>query len=53
MDTLETVIRMMKPGCFMASVDLKYAYYTVPIYAEDRKYLKCLWCLMALIDLLT
>jgi len=31
MDTLETAISMMKPGCYMASVDLKVAYYTVPI----------------------
>ena len=34
MDTLETVTRMMKPGCFMASVDLKDAYYTVPIHSD-------------------
>ena len=27
MDTLDTVIRMMKPGCYMASIDLKDAYY--------------------------
>ena len=27
MDTLEATISMMKPGCFMASVDLKDAYY--------------------------
>ena len=30
MDTLETAINMMKPGCFMASIDLKDAYYSVP-----------------------
>ena len=40
MDTLETVTRMMKPGCFMASVDLKDAYYTVPIHSDHQKYLK-------------
>ena len=40
MDTLETVIRMMRPGCFMASVDLKDAYYTVPIHSDHQKYLK-------------
>ena len=40
MDTLETVTRMMKPGCFMASVDLKDAYYTVPIHSVHQKYLK-------------
>ena len=40
MDTLDTVTRMMKPGCFMASVDLKDAYYTVPIHPDHQKYLK-------------
>ena len=38
MDTLETVTRTMKPGCFMASVDLKDAYYTVPIHPDNQKY---------------
>ena len=40
MDTLETVTRMIKPGCFMASVDLKDAYCTVPIHPDHQKYLK-------------
>ena len=40
MDTLDTVSRMMKPGCFMATVDLKDAYYTVPIHSDHQKYLK-------------
>ena len=40
MDTLEAAIRMMKPGCFMASVDRKDAYYTVPIHPSHQKYLK-------------
>ena len=43
MDTLDTVIKMMKPGCFMASVDLRDAYYTVPVHLEHRKYLKFLF----------
>jgi hypothetical protein len=30
----------MKPRCFMASVDLKDAYYSVPASASDQKYLK-------------
>ena len=29
--------------CFMASIDLKDAYYSVPITREDRKYLRFLW----------
>ena len=40
MDTLETAINMMKPGCFMASIDLKDAYYSVPICIAHQKYLK-------------
>ena len=40
MDTLETAINMMTPGCFTASIDLKDAYYTVPISTDHQKYLK-------------
>ena len=43
MDTLETAIRMMKPGCYMASIssiDLKDAYCTVAVTEEHQKYLK-------------
>jgi len=40
MDTLEAAVNMMRPGCFMASVDLKDAYYTVPIHPSHQKYLK-------------
>ena len=43
MDTLTTAIKMMRKGCYMASVDLKDAYYTVPIAAEHQKFLKFLW----------
>lgn len=37
MDTLETAVKMTKPGCFMALIDLKDAYYTVPIYHAPPK----------------
>ena len=40
MDTLETGISMMKAGCYIASVDLKDAYYTVPIDFSHQKYVK-------------
>ena len=40
MDTLESAIKMMKPGCYMASIDLKDAYYSVPVAKEHQKYLK-------------
>ena len=39
-DTLEMSVKMMKPGCFMASIDLRDAYYTVPIFHAHQKYLK-------------
>ena len=38
MDTLEAAVNMMRPGCFMALVDLKDAYYTVPIHPSRQKY---------------
>ena len=40
MDTLDTVTKMIKPGCHMASVDLKDAYYTVAIHKDHQKFLK-------------
>ena len=43
MDTLETAIRLMTPGCFMTSIDLKDAYYSVPMAVEHQKYLKFVW----------
>ena len=43
MDTIQTALKLMRPGCFMASVDLKDAYYSVPVAKEDRKYLKFEW----------
>ena len=43
MDTLASAIKLMRKGCFMASVDLRDAYYSVPIAPEHRKYLRFLW----------
>ena len=43
MDSLNIVLHMVKPGCFMASIDLKDAYYSVPIATADQKYLKFQW----------
>ena len=37
MDTFRTAVKLVRPGCFMASVDLKDACYSIPIAAEDRK----------------
>ena len=34
MDTVLSAVRLMKPGCFMASIDLKDAYYSVSIHSD-------------------
>ena len=43
METIKTVISMMTPDCFMASIDLKDAYYCVPVSKGHQKYLKFQW----------
>ena len=40
MDTFLTTIKLVTKGCFMATVDLKDAYYSVPMASEHQKYLK-------------
>ena len=43
MDTLHSALKLIKKGCLMASVDLKDAYFSVPIHVSDQKYLKFYW----------
>ena len=43
MEFLQNVLHMVKSGVWMASVDLKDGYYSVPINKEYQKYLKFLW----------
>ena len=43
MDTLNTITKLVEQDCFMASIDLKDAYYSIPIATSDRKYLKFSW----------
>ena len=43
MDTFRTALKIIRPGCFMTSVDLKDAYYSIPIAEEDRKLLMFQW----------
>ena len=40
MDTLQSCINLMKMNCFMASLDLTDAYYSVSISPDSQKYLK-------------
>jgi hypothetical protein len=43
MDSIWSAIRLMKPNCYMASIDMKDAYYSVPIHPGYQKYLKFNW----------
>lgn len=43
MDTLRSAIRLTKPNCYMASVDLRDAYYSIPIDEEYQKFLRFQW----------
>lgn len=43
MDTLWSVIKLMTPSCFMARIDLKDAYYSVPVASSSQKLLKLSW----------
>jgi len=40
MESLATAISLTKTGCFFGSIDLKDAYYSVPIAADSQKLLK-------------
>ena len=43
MESLQSAVRLMKPGCYMASVDLKDAYCSVAIHQSHQKFLKFAW----------
>ena len=43
MESLQSAVRPMKPGCYMASVGLKDAYYSVPIHQPHQRFLKFPW----------
>ena len=43
MDNLSTAVNLMTEGCFMASIDWKDAYYSVPICLNHQKFLKFEW----------
>ena len=40
METLQSVLSLITPGCYLASLDLKDAYYSVPIHPDHTKFLK-------------
>ena len=43
MESIKNALNMVTENCYMASVDLKHAFYTVPIYSAHQKFLKFYW----------
>ena len=41
--SVQDVFKIIQPNCWMASVDLKDAFYSVPIIKDHQKYLKFQW----------
>ena len=42
MQTLQTILILIQPNCYMATIDFKDAYYSVKIDGDDRRFLKFL-----------
>ena len=38
-----SVLSLITPGCYLASLDLKDVYYYVPIHPDHTKFLKFIW----------
>ena len=43
MHSIQTALEMMRRDCWMGSIDLKDAYYSVPDWVDHRKYLRFRW----------
>ena len=43
METFDMAIKLLYENCYLASIDLKDAYYSVPIHEDFRKYLRFIW----------
>ena len=43
MHSISTAKDMMRPGCWMGSIHLKDAYYSVPVRSDHRKFLRFIW----------
>ena len=43
MESLNSVLELTTPGCFMASIDIKDAYYSVLIAIKHQKFLRFVW----------
>ena len=40
LETIKSILTLVTPNCYMAKVDIKDSYYSVPILPEHQKYLK-------------
>ena len=43
MESLQTAIDLVQQGCYMGSLDLSDAYYSIPVMEKDRKLLRFKW----------
>ena len=43
LDTLEATLPLITPGCYMTSLNLKDAYYSIPITPEQQHFFKFIW----------
>ena len=43
MEGLSDVLNTTRPGIWMASVDLRGAYYSIPVHQEDQKFFSFAW----------
>ena len=43
MDILTSILSLVTPGAYMATIDLRHAYYTIPVAFEHQKFLKFIW----------
>ena len=43
METFEIALTMITKDMFMCSLDIRHAYYSVPVAREHRKYLRFVW----------
>ena len=43
METLKQAIHLIRPGTYLASIDIKDAFYSIPIHRNHKRYLKFVW----------
>ena len=43
MDTFQAITHLVKENCYMATIDIKDAYYSVAVAPEHQKYLRFMW----------